>query len=82
MWERLSSRDQTVTTLEQLLFVAGKPLPREIDAITQNFESIEPQPLNPRMRLRLAEAMNRHERRTSNFQHRTSNIDDATLYRL
>ena len=31
MWERLSSRDQAVTTLTQLFFVAGKPFPIEID---------------------------------------------------
>ena len=30
MWERLSSRDQKITVLERRLFVAGKPLPREI----------------------------------------------------
>jgi hypothetical protein len=32
MWERLSSRDQTITVLERRLFVAGKLLPREIYA--------------------------------------------------
>jgi hypothetical protein len=38
MWEGLSSRDKTITTLDQLLYVAGKPLPRKIDvkSITLN----------------------------------------------
>jgi len=31
LWERLSSRDETIAALERLPFVAGKPLPREID---------------------------------------------------
>jgi len=35
-----------------------------------------------RMKLRLPGTMKRRERRTSNVQHRTSNIDDATLYRF
>ena len=37
MWERLSSRDKTVTALEQLLFVAGKPLPREFNVKLMTF---------------------------------------------
>ena len=32
MWERLSSRDQTITVLERRPLVAGKPLSREIHA--------------------------------------------------
>jgi hypothetical protein len=31
VWERLSSRDLTIADLERLPFVAGKPLPREVD---------------------------------------------------
>jgi len=31
LWERLSSRDYTITALERLVFMAGKALPRAVD---------------------------------------------------
>ena len=31
LWERLSSRDETMMNLARLPFVAGKPLPRAVD---------------------------------------------------
>jgi hypothetical protein len=42
LWERLSSREKTITVLKRLHFVAGKPLPRAVDfslmALTRNLQ--------------------------------------------